>query len=287
VADLSDQIKDLADAMSRMPEKARDFRVGILEATKPKGKTPFWRGMVDPTVAPAGVYGLYQDWRTGGEYSRQVESEQERLGKGSAADALLRAKRRAAERFAKSEQARLAAEQKTRVAGAMGAVVRGPAAQAGEWLNELFGRAQAGLHGAIGIAHEGQKRAERGAELTETFRTPMEEFTDKMAELERLRERQAITEETYQRARTAYGEELGRAGGEEAPRGGREHPEFAGALERGSREAYSAILAAMGNQDPAKKTAEHTRQVAANTERMAGGIERIERKGADVIPIPA
>jgi len=166
--------------------------------------------------------------------------------------------------------------------------VREGAAAAFGWLNRFGG----GLQGEIGARgkvfaqrgrewHERQQgMRERAGELRQIFETPLERFTRMTNELERLRP--LLGEGTYQRAKAGYLEELARSAGGEGPEKKRE-AQFAGALEKGSREAYSAILAATGGRDQKH----HQRELLlANKEQVDILREIRDAEGGDVeIPV--
>jgi hypothetical protein len=106
-----------------------------------------------------------------------------------------------------------------------------------------------------------KKIADRGKALTKEVQTPMEQFRDKLADIAEALKKGQITRMTAIRATNKAAEEAK----------GKEPVKFAGALDIGSTEARSAILAAItgrGNKQDA---------IAKNTGDTAAILRRIER----------
>jgi hypothetical protein len=91
------------------------------------------------------------------------------------------------------------------------------------------------------------KLRERGAQLAESLRTPVEQFGSQLAEFQRLFDAGAIDQQTFDRAEVDASKKF--LSGRSSDAGG------AAALARGSREAFSRILQAgrqSGGNDPVK-----------------------------------
>ncbi len=108
---------------------------------------------------------------------------------------------------------------------------------------------------------------ELGKSLTESLETPVEALARRMEEVNRLSEFGAITDETRQRAlqQIAKEAEQGTDAGDIGP------TRFSGAMEAGSREAYSAILAASGAQRE-----QQDKKIADNTAEMKRTLQFIK-----------
>lgn len=128
---------------------------------------------------------------------------------------------------------------------------------------------------------ESEDRSQRGRELTREVETPAEVFEKRMNEIERLAFSGDISGETRLRALEQLGNEFGT---EEGP------ARFAGAMQRDSREAYSATLAAQsGRDDPSKKVAEHTKQSADRLRELVSFTRELVNvtRDAQAVEIPA
>lgn len=119
------------------------------------------------------------------------------------------------------------------------------------------------------VAEEAAQRHER---LAESLKTPVEELRERLSELEEALQAGAISRQQYL---FGMGKALDLAGGQEQKQGDR----FAGVIERGSREAYSALLASrsVGNSKPAERTNELLAQLNGGVAKMVENGERMER----------
>jgi gas vesicle protein len=106
-----------------------------------------------------------------------------------------------------------------------------------------------------------KKIAERGKAITQEVKTPMEQFRDKLADIAETLGKGQITRMTAIRATNKAAEELK----------DKEPVKFAGALDVGSTEARSAILAAISGRG-SKEDA-----IAKNTGDTAAILRRIEQ----------
>lgn len=123
-----------------------------------------------------------------------------------------------------------------------------------------------------------------GKQLAEQLRTPLEAYQDELARINEMLAGGAIDATTAQRARDAAGEKYL----QEADQQGNDKP-YAGALEKGSAEAYSRILEAMAqkDRDQEKRAAlDAANQTAKNTERIADLLERQDDASGDGMDIP-
>ncbi|SIO60128.1 hypothetical protein SAMN05444166_6277 [Singulisphaera sp. GP187] len=111
----------------------------------------------------------------------------------------------------------------------------------------------------------GDEFSDKAKSIFEESRTPLEKYGEKLKELDALKSAGLIDEKTYERSKKLAGkEELGQGG----------ETKFAGALELGSKEAYSALLQfrAGGTKDDSIKS------VAKNSKDTVGVLNRIEKK---------
>jgi len=126
---------------------------------------------------------------------------------------------------------------------------------------------------------ERERIMRRGQAITEQFETPGERFRRQIAEINRLFRAGAIDVQTMRRAHKGYWEEY-------QPPAKREEFRLAGAMERGSAEAWKTIFAAMRPaRDPQEQMAGDMREAKGHMRRAADGIERIEGKEPDLVVI--
>jgi hypothetical protein len=120
-----------------------------------------------------------------------------------------------------------------------------------------------------------QKIEDAATSLLQSIRTPMEVLEDSIAEINRLTSAGGLTDEQRLKALDALSEDIDK----ETPGGG---PRFGAALQAGSVEAFSAILAAtQPGQDSERET-------AANTKKMADQLAanaRIEEAKENPVPV--
>jgi hypothetical protein len=110
-----------------------------------------------------------------------------------------------------------------------------------------------------------KKAAEKGKAITKDVETPMEQFRDKLADIREALSKGQITRATAIRATNKASEELK----------GKEPVKFAGALEAGTAEARSAILAAItGRGSKEDAIAKNTGDAAA----ILGRIEKLQNE---------
>lgn len=128
----------------------------------------------------------------------------------------------------------------------------------------------------------------RGEAIRESVRTPLEELRDTMNELEALRSFGFIDEETFARAGLeAQAKRLAAEKGAAVDEAGAPKMQFAGAMERGSREAWSTILANLGGRagdDEVKRLGREQvraqRLIERNTAKLYEAL-REQRAGAE------
>jgi hypothetical protein len=122
-----------------------------------------------------------------------------------------------------------------------------------------------------------------GKQMTEANRTPLEEYRRQMEEIDRLLGTGAIDNETAGRAANAAWETLSDSQPAE-PRAAN-----VGAMERGSREAYSAILAAQGKGggDPQKELKDAAKTQITHLTRIQAALEEIRDQGTTADPTTA
>lgn len=157
------------------------------------------------------------------------------------------------------------------------------------------------------LAEERQRQAQsaqreaiiRARAVQEMVKTPLERFHDQMRELRQLYRTGALrtgpgaaglmgAEETFRRAARTYAEEYREAMEKIAPPEAAfaPMPQEPGALERGSREAWSAIMASMKPSDPQKQIEKNTKRGAEAGERIAAAVERIDDKEPNIVGVP-
>lgn len=121
---------------------------------------------------------------------------------------------------------------------------------------------------------------EQGQSVIESTRTPMEQYKAKLGELNTLLGAKAIDSTTFKRATEAARKDI--FGGDE--------PQFAGAFQRGSAEAYSAQLrfGAQGQSrdEPIKEVAKQAPKQTDLLRQVVTGINRIaDRAGAKTVEL--
>ncbi len=119
----------------------------------------------------------------------------------------------------------------------------------------------------LDLYREMQPMAEQ---LRRSLETPAEAFERRLKEIDRMAEAGAIDAETQVRALEKLRDEFT----EDSPGGS---TRFAGAMEKGSAEAFSAILASMGQgrDEPARKTAENTKVSAERLKEVKDQINQL------------
>jgi hypothetical protein len=161
-----------------------------------------------------------------------------------------------------------------RVQGAAASVLR---------MAEAHGKEIAALEEKAKKMQEFKDEAKRVFEET---RTPMEKFNAEMKRLEEMKGQGLIDQETFNRARTQAGQEFNQGLTAKPAEGGLydfsqafkdNAPKFAGAVELGSKEARSGILAARGlggGDDGIKSVAKNTKKSLELQQRQAVAAEQ-------------
>ena len=113
--------------------------------------------------------------------------------------------------------------------------------------------------------------ADRASTIRDAIKTDAERLKEHLNDLERMRALGFLGEDQFARAVQQANDQFGPKQQRTDFAGG------AGALERGSAEAFKAIQSAIrgGNNDPQKKTAKNTQQIVKSTQQAASTLQNI------------